>query len=235
MPRVFLVCSLLASLSTAAFADRIGPSFAQPPAGWQARHGVPAASEPAPAPAPRFTEPVVDRDTVRTKLAAARAANLARFRAYQRKGEFPSNTYAAGQLNVWRDEAGHLCAAATIINASGAAALVEQVAEESNFIRLADVTAGPLMDWILTSGFTQAEIVEIQRPFSPVVRRPPLESRPSPIVEIDPALRRAEDLRLARKYREIEAMLVRNQQASLELAVDRLMAHPALAGRLAGG
>ena len=79
-------------------------------------------------------------------------ANLARFRAYQRKGELPSNTYAAGQLNVWRDEAGHLCAAATIINASGAVALVEQVAEESNFIRLADVTSGPLMDWILTSG-----------------------------------------------------------------------------------
>lgn len=224
MSRVFLVCSLIASLSTAAFADRIGPSFAQPPAGWQARHGAPAAPE-----------AVADRELVRAKLAAARAANLARFRAYQRKGEFPSNTYVDGELNVWRDAAGHLCAAATIINASGATALVAQVAEDNNFIRLADVTSGPLLDWILTSGLTQAEIVAIQRPFSPVMRRPPVEQpAPSPIVTVDPTLRRAEDQRLARLYRAIDAAIVRDREASLDLAVDRLMAYPALARRFAG-
>jgi hypothetical protein len=231
--RLFLACSFLAALTTAASADRIGPSpsFAQPPPGWQARHSVPAANE-AP-PVARLTEPFVDRDVVRAKLAAARAENLARFRAYQRKGVFPSNTYVDGELNVWRDEAGHLCAAATIMNASGATLLVEQVAGDNNFIRLADVTSGPLLDWILTSGLTQAEIVAIQRPFSPVMRRPPVEPAPAPVVAVDPTLRRAEDLRLAHKYRGIEAMIVKNQQASLELAVDRLMAYPALARRFA--
>jgi len=231
--RAFLACSFLAALSTVASADRIGPSFAQPPPGWQARHSVPAANEPAP-PVTRLTEPFVDRDVVRAKLAAARADNLARFRAYQRKGVFPSNTYVDGELNVWRDQAGHLCAAATIMNASGATLLVEQVAEDTNFIRLADVTSGPLLDWILTSGLTQAEIVAIQKPFSPVMRRPPVEPGPTPIVAIDPTLRRAEDLRLARTYRQVEAMIVRNHEASLELAVDRLMAYPALARRFAG-
>ena len=92
------------------------------------------------------------------------------------------------------------------------------------------------MDWILTSGFTQAEIAAIQEPFMPVMRRARRpEPGPAPIVAIDAGRRRAEDLRLARTYREVEAMLVRNQSASLELAVDRLMARPALARRLAGG
>lgn len=233
MSRLFLACSLLAALSTSAFADRIEPSFARPPAGWQVKHGAPAVDDPAPA--PRFTEPVLDRAAVRAKLAAARAANLARFRAYQQKGTFPSNTYTEGKLNVWRDEAGNLCAAATIINASGAVDLVAQVAEDTNFIRLGDVTSGPLLDWILTSGFTQAEIAAIQEPFSPVMRRGrAIEPSPSPIVAIDPARRRAEDLRLAAKYREVEAMIVKNQQASLSLAVDRLMANPALARQLLG-
>lgn len=234
MSRAFLVCSLLAALSAAASADRIGPSFAQPPPGWQTRQDLPAVSEPDPALAPRPAAPVLDRAAVRAKLAAVRAANLARFRAYQRRGVFPDNTYSDGQLNVWRDAAGHLCAAATIINASGATALVEQVAAERNFVRLADVTSGPLLDWILTSGFTQAEIVAIQAPFSPVMRRPPVESRPSPIVAVDPALRRAEDQRLARRYREVDAMIVRGQQSSLDLAADRLLASPELARRFLG-
>jgi hypothetical protein len=237
MSRLFLACSLIAALSTSAFADRIEPTFARPPAGWAAKHGAPAADDPALARTPS-PAPVLDRDIVRATLAAARAANLARFRAYQAKGVFPNNTYTEGKLNVWRDEAGNLCAAATIINASGAVDLVQQVAEETNFIRLGDVTSGPLLDWILTSGFTQAEIAAIQEPFSMVRRgriiQPMPEPGPSPVVAIEPALRRAEDLRLAAKYREVEAMIIKNHQASLELAVDRLMANPVLARRLIG-
>jgi hypothetical protein len=221
MSRLLLACSLLAALSTTALAERAQPSFAQPPASWYAKHDRDA--------------PVLDRDAVRAKLAAARGANLARFRAYQRKGVFPSNTYADRKLNVWRDEAGHLCAAATIINASCQTDLVARVADQDNFIRLADVTAGPLMDWILTSGLTQAEIAAIQEPFNPVYVEPELQPQPAPIVAVDGRLRRAEDLRLARKYREVEAMLVKNQAASLELAVDRLMARPQLAQQLLGG
>jgi hypothetical protein len=229
MSRLLLACSFLAALSTTTLADSSAPSFSRPPPGWSDVDAPRDIARARPLPMP-------SRAAVRAKLLQVRAANLAHFRAYQRKGVFPSNTHGGGKLNVWRDEAGNLCAAATIIQASGQADLVARIADQDNFIRLGDVTSGPVMDWILTSGFTQEEIAAIQEPFEPVsepVYRPRMpRPEPSPIVAVNPRLRRAEDLRLARKYREVEAMLVKNQSASIELAVDRLMATPWLARRL---
>lgn len=219
MSRFLLVASLVASLTATAFADQ---RFAAPPP------DVVPASEPAelqPA-APRQMRVVLDRDTVRAKLAAMRADNLARFRAYQQGGVFPSNTFDQRKLNVWMDAEGHLCAAATIINASGQSDLVQQVAEQSNFIRLADVKQGPLMDWILTSGLTQDEIAAIQEPFMPVMRQEPA---------VDPQLRAAETARLIKKYKAVDAMIVKNQKASLDRAVDRLMKRQDLAWQLVNG
>ena len=222
MSRLAIVASLVCALGSGALADR-------------AADPLPVAphvkfSEPPPSAGLRVAPRALDRTTVRAKLAVARAANLARFRAYQRTGVFPSNTFADGKLNVWLDDFGHLCAAATIIKASGQGALVDRVAEQNNFIVLADVTQGPLMDWILTSGFTQAEIAAIQEPFQPVVIEPGVD----PIV-VDGRMRRTEDQRLRARYRQVDAMLVRNTRASLELAVDRLMARPALAWSLVDG
>jgi len=208
MSRFLIAFSFVASLTGSAMAEG---HFAQPP--------VPAAAELRVA--PHFE---VSRSAVRAKLIAQRAANLDRFRIYQRGGVFPSNTYSDTKLNVWRDSAGHFCAAATIIRMSGLTDLVERVAEQNNFIRLADVKQGPLMDWILTSGFTQDEIAAIQEPFEPVVRRP---REP-----VEPDMRTVEDQRLIKKYKQVDRMLVKNQKASIELAVDRLMAHPALAAQL---
>ena len=168
-----------------------------------------------------------DRAEVRAALVQARHRNLDAFRAYQARGVFPSNTFKDGALNVWRDQDGHFCAAATIIRISGQKALVDQVAEDNNFIRLAEVRQGPLMDWILTSGFTQEEIAAIQKPFMPVVKQPRPEPQP-----IDTAMRDSETKRLSAIYKQVEAQLVKNEQASLELAVDRVMAHPQLARQL---
>ena len=171
-----------------------------------------------------------DRAEVRLALADARAHNLAAFRAYVAGGVYPSNVFTAGLLNVWRDQDGHYCAAATIIRTSGQTALVEKTAEDNNFIRLADVQDGPLMDWILTSGLTQDEIVSIQKPFAPVTRRPVLA--PKQPIAVDPDLRTAETARLRAKYAEIETALAASQRASLDAATDRLMQHPALASEL---
>jgi hypothetical protein len=216
MSRLLIAASLVAAITTTAFADQ---RFAAPPP------DVVAASEPADIeyPVEAQIRVVVDRQTVRAKLAEQRTTNLARFRAYQQGGVFPSNTFDARRLNVWMDRDGHLCAAATIIKASGQALLVQQVAEDTNFIRLADVKQGALMDWILTSGLTQDEIAAIQEPFSPVMRRQPA---------VDPELRAAETARLIKKYKAVDAMLVTNQKASLDLAVDRLMKHQDLAWNL---
>ena len=218
-----LAATLIAALSSTAFAER---AFAPPTGGF---------AVPPPEVAPSNDEPrVLDRATVRAALVRARRSNLAAFRAYQRAGVFPSNTYQPGKLNVWRDEGGHFCAAATIIRMSGQTELVERVAEQNNFIRLADVRQGPLMDWILTSGFTQEEIAAIQEPFMPVVR-PTMPEQPDHRVAIDARLRKAEDARLLARYRQVDAMLARNQRASLELAVDRLMKHQQLAWTLIDG
>jgi len=227
MSRFLIAFSFVASLASSAGADRISPTahFAQPPPSVVSEAQLRIAPPRNP----------VTRDAVRAKLAANRAANLARFRAYQRGGVFPSNTYTDSKLNVWQDENGHFCAAATIIRMSGQTALVDKVAEQTNFIRLADVTQGPLMDWILTSGLTQDEIAAIQEPMMPVGRNPIYQPEPGEPVYVDADMRAAENQRLIKKYKQVDRMLVKNQRASLERAVDRLMAHPELASQLVRG
>ncbi|MBA3501078.1 MAG: hypothetical protein H0T65_11925 [Deltaproteobacteria bacterium] len=175
--------------------------------------------------------PIV-RAAVRAKLAKNRAANLARFRVYQKKGVFPNNTYTDGKLNVWLDELGNLCAAATIMKLSGQDDLVQRTADQSNFIRLADVTQGPLMDWILTSGLTQDEIAAIQEPMMPVVMDPGVEPTvdpsPQPIV-VDRRMRRVENRRLIQKYKQVDAQIVKARNKSLDAATDRLLSNPDVA------
>ncbi|MGE5184098.1 MAG: hypothetical protein ACM31C_18640, partial [Acidobacteriota bacterium] len=193
--RFALATSFVLALSSFASADRAyapPAHFAEPPAA-----GLMAPVEAQPR--------ALDRASVRAALAHVRASNLAAFRAYQQKGVFPSNTFEAKTLNVWRDRDGHLCAAATIIDASGQHDLVARVADQSNFIRLADVRQGPLMDWILTSGFTQDEIAAIQEPFMPVAK---------PRMPVEPDLRTAEDARLRAKYKAVTRMLVANEKHS---------------------
>jgi hypothetical protein len=231
MSKLLIAASLLFSLSTSATASQA--RFAQPPPSTPVSNVSSVSASDVWAPpadlrlAPR---PTPDRATVRAALATARATNLAAFRVYQKKGVFPSNTFKPGKLNVWLDDDGHFCAAATIIKMSGMDDLVNKVAEQNNFIRLADVKTGPLMDWILTSGLTQDEIAAIQEPFMPVTDRPQLE--PSQPILVDAKLRKAEDARLRAKYKSVDKMIVKNTSKSLDLATDRLMKHPMLAWQL---
>ena len=225
MSRLLIACSLIAALTTSALArsTEAPTRFARPPAA--------DLYEPDVSVAPSR---VLDRAAVRAKLVANRATNLASFRAYQQRGVFPSNTYRNGKLNVWIDEAGNLCAAATMINDWGLNGLVIKVSEQNNFIRLRDVTQGPLMDWMLMSGLTRDEIIAIQEPGFMVRQRDLREPKmpaPAPIL-VDADLRKAEDIRLTRRYKQVDAMIVKNQKASIEQAVDRLMKNPELAWKL---
>jgi hypothetical protein len=216
MLRFALACTVvLGSLSSVSRADRAAPPphhFAQPP-------GAVVATEPDPGEG----ELVLDREHIRAALATARARNIAAFEAYVRRGSFPSNTFTANLANVWRDRDGHLCAAATMIDASGAHGLVKQVAEQNNFMRLADVKQGPLMDWMLTSGLTQDEVALIQRPFRPVA---------APTMPVEQPRRVAENVRLNALYAQIEKTLAANERTSLDAATERLMKHQQLAWTL---
>jgi hypothetical protein len=168
---------------------------------------------------------IVSRAQVKAALAARRKQNLALFHDYRTGGVYPHNFVADGKLNVWLDDEGRLCAAATIIANSGNRDLAMSVPAMDNFIRLADVTDGALLDWILTSGFTQAEIAAIQEPFMG-------RMQPMPIAEPPDDQRLAEDQRLAKKYAQVERQLIKARKKSLDKAVDRLMQHPDLAAQL---
>lgn len=232
MPRLAFQLSLalaLASFTTTAFTPAASArSFSAPPP--PAVTAADRVAEDPPLAALRIAPPVIDRAAVRAKLLANRRANIARFHAYRIAGVYPSNVFTSSLANVWQDQQGHYCAAATIIRASGEVALVERIAEDDNFFRIADVRQGPVMDWILTSGLTQAELVMIQKPFMPVTARPEID--PDTTLAIDPKRRAAETRRLAKLYRQIEQKLIANQRANLERAVDRLMKQPHLARRL---
>jgi hypothetical protein len=168
----------------------------------------------------RVEVPAPSRDDVRKALVARRDHNLVAFRAYRKGGVYPHNFIRSGPLNVWMDREGHLCAAATMIDKDGKHDLVKDTAAKTNSLRLLDVTEGPLMDWMLTSGFTIEEIDRIQAPMV------------YPDLSTDPTWREAEDARLRTEYATTDAWLVKHAKTGLDSAVTRLMAHPDLARKL---
>lgn len=162
------------------------------------------------------------REEVRAALAQRREHNLEAFRGYIAKGIYPHNTYRAGPLNVWRDENGHLCAAATMISKDGHDELAQDTAKDNNNIRLLDVTKGELLDWMLTSGFTIEEIDQIQEPgFMPV--------------RVEPTSYKQADAKLKRGYTATVKYLKVHAVEDLDTATDRLMQNPDLALRLIEG
>jgi hypothetical protein len=221
MSRIAITCSLLVTLTTGIASAR---SFARPP---DAVPPVPQVTQ-AQVQADDLPPPVrLDRAELRKKLAERRKTNLNHFHAYLTAGVYPANTFAPGEANVWRDAAGRFCAAATIIRRSGDVLLVDKVAEQNNFIKLADVHQGPLMDWMLTSGLTQEEVALIQRPFSRVG-----DIDEDGTVRIDRRQQLAETRRLMGLYRVIAERLAADGEKSLDVAVDRLMKSTDNASRL---
>jgi hypothetical protein len=188
--------------------------------------GSAAGSAPAPTPVVEARMPMrapPERADVQKALQKRRAKNLAAFRAYRKGGVYPHNTWRTGPLNVWQDASGHLCAAATMISKDGKSDLVTKTAEKDNFIRLQNVTEGPLLDWIMTSGFTIEEIDRIQAPAV------------FPDEMVTPEVAKAEDARLAKSYAATDTWLAARTKAGLDTAADRLMKNPWLAHALVDG
>lgn len=159
-----------------------------------------------------------DRASVRLALEHRRAHNLASFKQYIQTGVYPHNTYRDGPLNVWFDASRHYCAAATMIVKDGHQDLAARTAATDNNIRLLDVTDGPLLDWMLTSGFTIEEIDRIQEPGFAIE---------APVRDFA-----AEDAKLKRGYTATVAYLRAHRAADLDKATDRLLKHPDLAWQL---
>jgi hypothetical protein len=168
----------------------------------------------------------IDRAKLRSALAARRQVAVDRFLAYRDGRVYPKNSYMPGLQHVWLDEEGNLCAAATLISADWGYDRAAAIAQQDNFIRLADVKDGALHDWMLTSGLTKHEIVAIQEPMA---FRGPVE----PSVD-DPQIA-MEIERLHGVYTSVDRQLHQLWDESLEEAVDALMSHPELAKKLLAG
>ncbi|HSD89637.1 MAG TPA: hypothetical protein VLB44_19030 [Kofleriaceae bacterium] len=186
----------------------------------------------AAAPTTAGTAATIDRTELRRALVEERKVNLERFHAYRKKRIYPHNTYEPGMLNVWRDADDHLCAVATLVHLDGKDDLVDTLARDQNFVKTADLTDGPLIDWVLTSGFTQEEVVMIQAPTAADVEAMEAEYRAEQR-RIKRWLKR-EDTRLSKTYRTVEKTLSTDRiaDAGLDLATARLAQHPELAQAL---
>jgi hypothetical protein len=169
-----------------------------------------------------WAEPALDRDRVRAELKLRRDQSIRQFQAYRDNKVYPINTFAPEIQHVWRDATGRLCAAATLIAADWGRDAAGRVADQDNFIKLADVHDGPLMDWMVTSGLTQHEIVAIQEPMMP---RPP---------QLALAAQREVD-RLYAIYTSVDRQLRDLYDESLDEATDALMKRPELARALLQG
>lgn len=156
------------------------------------------------------------RGRIRADLASARRRHIAMLRRYANAMSFPVNSYEPGRLNVFLDEEGHICAAANLIARDGHRDLVDITAAQDNNVRLVEVVGGPLMAWILSSGFTQEEIGRIQEPYSFIDEELPRRDYQR---ELEEEKRRVRAVLLS-----VALQLEQSTQASLDVATDRLIA-----------
>jgi hypothetical protein len=95
------------------------------------------------------------------ELTARRAQMIDWLHEYYERGVYPTD--AAGKpISVFKDAQGVRCPMAELIFRSGHGELVDAVAADNNKLRLADVKAGPLFDWMAQSGLTIEEIAMVQ-------------------------------------------------------------------------
>jgi hypothetical protein len=94
-------------------------------------------------------------------LAGRRAELIGWLHDYRVAGAYPTDA-RGNPTSVFVDASGVRCPMAELVHKSGRDDLVDAVRQEGNGVRLADVHAGPLFDWMLASGLTQEEIAMVQ-------------------------------------------------------------------------
>jgi hypothetical protein len=102
-------------------------------------------------------------------LAANRGRQIARLHDYAAAGTFPLNTDFSGQLvPYFVDKIGTACAVGHLMRLDGQTELVKSIASTTNHVRIENVHAGPLLDWIRDSGLTQDECALVQPSYATI-------------------------------------------------------------------
>lgn len=179
------------------------------------------ASEPAaPAPSAEVEPASIYEDGWRAWLSTRRQTQIERLTAYRDAGVFPKNTHEPTIANLLVDDEGTFCAMAHLVAQDGLAVVILSESQDNNALRFGEVTGGPLLDWMLTSGMTQEEAAYVQVPDMPMTfgRLTVLE----PIPEAPPAFVEAEQARIRAHFDVALVLLAQNTEASLDLAMERL-------------
>lgn len=104
----------------------------------------------------------------RRELLARRRLQVARLIAYRNRGLFPRNEgHSAAAVPIFVDGHDTACAVGHLMRLSGWEEAVASIARTNNLAYVPDVTGGPLVDWILTSGLTREEAALIQPSYLP--------------------------------------------------------------------
>jgi hypothetical protein len=156
------------------------------------------------------------------ELAARRAQMLGWLHDYTVAGAYPTDAFGR-PASVFVDDQGVRCPMAELVHKSGRDDLVEAVHRESNAVRLADVHAGPLHDWMLSSGLTEDEIALVQGAANIDMRW--METQP---MELQLAEGRAQ---VRGKLETAEMALRQNTAHGLDVALSRLPAKPDVLAR----
>ena len=185
--------------------------------------GVGAAASAAPSPK------ADDVASARAELAQRRDAMITALHTYWERGAFPVNVYQARTVNIFRDDQGRLCAVANLVHASGHDDLVDAQVAADDYIRLKDLgTDGPLADWILGSGFTREELVDLQGAGYEYMRPQPPNEKVIELglnnLDIDTARVVAERAALRTRLAAAEQRLRADSDKSLDVAARRLAA-----------
>lgn len=98
------------------------------------------------------------------ELVARRSHGIAVLEAYEAAGVFPVSPGEPGFHHQFVDVWGNRCAVAQMILSSGQGDAALAAAATQNDVVLAELTDGPLVEWMLTSGFTREEIAIVQEP-----------------------------------------------------------------------
>jgi hypothetical protein len=177
------------------------------------RDGTPTAG---PLPPTTAVAASVAKKASRTELATHRKLQIQRLHAYMLAAKFPHNPSASkAPIHMFRDDDGNRCAVANLIFEDGHVALVDRMAKEHNDVVVADETAGPLHDWVLTSGLTNEEVRRIQGvgfPGEGGLFAPGGGVVPSVLARLD----------LQAHLQTVEQELVDATEASLDVALQRL-------------
>lgn len=102
------------------------------------------------------------------RLEEERQTNIRRLERYRDRGLFPINEHVAGRaVPVFVDNYDTACAVGHLMRLSGWEHEVATIQAASNLVYVNDVSDGPLVDWVATSGLTQEEAALIQPAYEP--------------------------------------------------------------------